>query len=90
MRREFTTRSAAQSFADEVHDRMIENDKDYAARVESGQTTAWAIPYQELDENEKPLSSSWYVNLKDRCLKVLTTQERSSIKAYRGRTDSPS
>ena len=84
MRVRFSTQREAQTFALAIHNRMIADDRAYASSVNAGHTKAWAIPYQDLDESGKPLSSDWFVNLKDRVLKVTTSADRSRLEAYRG------
>lgn len=79
MRLQFATRSAAQAFADKVHAQMIATNRDYEVSALLGQTTAWAKPYQ--DEGDLV---NWYVNLKDRAEKTLTTVERAALKPFLG------
>lgn len=74
VRLEFATRLLAQAFADDVHSRMVANDSAYARSVASGQTLRWAIPYQD--------GLLWYVNLKQRADKILTTVERTALKTF--------
>ena len=62
-RLEFATQQAAQTAADEIHAKMIQVDKDYERSVLAGQTTAWAIPYQD--------GAVWCVNVKQRGAKGL-------------------
>lgn len=77
-RLEFATQSEAQACADSIHQRMAANFTAYARSVAAGQTLRWAIPYQDVDESGRPIGSNWYVNVKDRCDSVLTTQETSA------------
>jgi hypothetical protein len=80
MRLEFTTQSSAQSFADRLHSWMISNYPWYSESVSKGQTTAFAIPYQDRDIDGNILSASWYVNLKERALGGLSQEEKQGIK----------
>lgn len=64
-----------------MHKRLIASDKYYKERVRLGQTTAFAKPYQDIDENGKPISSNWYVNCKDRYQAVMTAAELSQLKS---------
>lgn len=82
MRSDFSTRSEAQAFADAIHQRMISQDTAYAASVTAKQTTGWAVPYQDRDDDGKPIGTKWYVNLKDRCDQVLQPSERTALKPY--------
>ena len=82
MRRDFQTQVAAQAFADAIHSRMIAADATYADSVSKGHTKAWAIPYQDLDENEKP-TGPWWVNLKPRVNAVIRTEERAALKPFK-------
>lgn len=83
MRLMFATRTEAQTFADRVHAWMIANNADYARSVSAGQTTAWARPYQDLDENRVPLNTNWYINLKERSVNACTAPERAAFLPYR-------
>ena len=84
MRLEFPTQLAAQAVADRIHASMIARHPSYAANVAAGQTTAWAKPYQDLDEVGQPLNTLWYVNLKTRAMGTLTVDEQARLKPYRG------
>lgn len=75
MRLSYLTQGLAQAAADSIHARMIASDPAYAASVSSGQTTAWATPYLDVD--------LWYVNCKARVSAVLTIQEQSDMKPYK-------
>lgn len=75
----FSTRALAQAFADSVHSRMVAQNHSYRESVEAGQTLRWAIPYQDVDDNGTPISSEWFVNIKDRCEVVITRAERSAV-----------
>jgi hypothetical protein len=83
MRLEFATRGAAQLKADEIHAWMIANRTAYAKSVNAGKTTAWAIPYQDLDVNDNPINTLWYVNAKERCRSALSSAEQLTLKPYR-------
>lgn len=80
MRLEFALKADAQAFAAKVHAQMIATNPDYAKSVTAGQTTAWAIPYQDRDAEGKVIGTLWYVNVKYRCLGAMTAQERGAIK----------
>jgi len=78
----FHTFEEAQAFADDIQNRLIAADAQYAESVANGQTTVWAIPYQDFifvgPENKPVLvSPKWYVNLKmQRTGSILTGEER--------------
>jgi len=76
MRLEFPKQSDAQALADRIHSWMLANDRNYAASVAAGHTTAWCIPYQVVDEAGKVINPAWCVNVKERCLGALTGTER--------------
>lgn len=82
MRRDFATQAAAQAFADAIHSRMIAADAAYADSVAKGHTTAWAIPYQDVDDSGNPVSATWWVNTKERVDKVLQASERTQLKPF--------
>ena len=69
----FSSQALAQSFADDVHANMITQNSEYAKSAASGQTLRWAFPYLE--------SGAWYVNIKARCVRVLTGAERRLVLA---------
>jgi hypothetical protein len=73
-RLEFPTFVAAQNAADRIHAKMIQVDADYAASVQAGHTTAWAIPYQ--DET----TGQWCVNVKDRGRKATEPGDQAKLK----------
>ena len=73
-RLEFATQQEAQLCADEIHAKLIQTDKDYERSVLSGNTTAWAIPYQ--DET----TLVWCVNVKDRGRKAVKGADISKLK----------
>lgn len=81
MRLEFTTRAAAQAFSDAIHARMIARHSAYARSAQAGHTSAWAMPYRDLDANRNPVGN-WWVNLKERVAPVLMPAERSALKPY--------
>lgn len=65
--------AAAAAFATRTHNRMINQNGDYADAVRKGQITAWAIPYQVTS------SPAWFVNVKSRCLDTLSQAERDAL-----------
>ena len=73
-RLEFPTQQAAQIAADEIHAKMIQTDKDYERSVLAGNTTAWAIPYQD--------GAVWCVNVKDRGRKGVKAADVSKLKPF--------
>ena len=80
---EFATRIEAQAFADKMHANMIAVDPDYAKSVAKGHTTAWAIPYQDVDKDGNPISKSlWYVNVKDRGRKAAEPADLIRLKPF--------
>lgn len=85
MRMEFPNRAAAQAFCDAVHQKMIAANPEYAGAVSRGETTAYAKPYQDLDENDNPISTSWFVNAKPRYQGVMTAGERAQLKPFRAK-----
>jgi hypothetical protein len=44
MKLTFTTQAQAQAVADRIHQFLIVKDPEYAASVQTGQTTAWDVP----------------------------------------------
>jgi len=80
MKLEFATEKSAQALCDRMHDWMLANDINYAASVASGQTTAWAKPFQVKDEKGKVLNPAWCVTVKPKCMGALTAQEKSQVK----------
>lgn len=76
MRLSFDTQAEAQKKADEIHAWMLANSTEYAASVAAGQTKAWAVPYQDRDENDIPVGK-WHVSVKPRCAGSLTKEEIS-------------
>ena len=81
-RLEFATRIEAQAFADKMHANMIAVDPDYARSVKAGQTTAWAIPYQDRDAAGKVIGTLWYVNVKDRGRKAAEPADLVKLKPF--------
>ena len=75
----FATRVMASVFAAAVHSRMIALDEVYAGAVSRGHIARWAFPYQDLDEFDQPIGTDWFVNVKERVSKALTTGERVAI-----------
>lgn len=73
------TQAEAQELADRCHAYLIANDPAYAASVEAGQTTAWAVPQEvfALDADGKPTGPSlgWQVTIEPRVFGVLTAEE---------------
>lgn len=63
----YATRAEAQAEAARLHQWMLANDAVYAASVKAGQTKAWAIPRQDVDENGKVIDVRWWITKKDRC-----------------------
>jgi hypothetical protein len=82
MRLEFPTKLDAQTKADAIHTDMIAADGAYASSASGGQTTAWAKPYQDLDERGVPINSLWYINCKERIRVVLSAEEQERLKPY--------
>lgn len=80
MRLEFALKANAQIFANKVHAQMIATNPAYAKSVAFGQTTAWAKPYQDRDSKGGVIGTSWYVNVKDRCLYVLSATDLAALK----------
>lgn len=79
-RLEFATQQEAQDCADSLHQRMVGQDSAYGTSAGSGKTTAWAIPYQDRDRDDNIIPTSpWYVNVKNRCDRVMTQQERTAV-----------
>lgn len=77
-RLQFATQAEAQSCADSIHSRMIASVPSYAASVAAGQTTAWAVPYQDRDSEGNVIGTEWYVSAKQRCWPVLTAEEQGA------------
>lgn len=71
-RLEFATKAEAQIAADEIHAKLIQTDKDYERSVLAGNTTAWAIPYQD--------GAVWCVNVKDRGRKGVKGADVANLK----------
>jgi hypothetical protein len=78
-RRLFATQTPANTFAAAIHTRMIAADRTYQTAVARGHIARWAFSYQNLDIAGQPIGTDWFVNVKPRCLSVLTPAERSSI-----------
>jgi hypothetical protein len=76
----FVSEQAAQAKALQIHEWMIANSDAYAESVAAGKTTAWAVPYQQKDEDGNVIDPAWCVNVKDRCLGALTDSERAAVK----------
>ena len=71
-RLEFPTQQEAQDCADAIHAKMQAVDPAYAKSVAAGQTTAWAIPYQD--------GAVWCVNVKQRGAKGLQPGDVPKLK----------
>lgn len=79
MRLTYITQAEAQAVADRIHDDLIETDALYAKSVELGHTKRWAVPYQDMDKDGKPLNGLWHVTIDERCRGVLTEAERTAV-----------
>lgn len=65
-----------QDWCDQAHDWLMANDAEYAASVKTGQTTHWADPTCDVDENgefvndenddQDKLKNTWYLIVKSR------------------------
>ena len=75
-RLEFASKALAQAQADKIHAAQIARDPEYARSVAAGQTTAWAIPYQD------EVSGAWCVNVKDRGRPALNGSDRAALKPF--------
>jgi hypothetical protein len=81
MRLDFPTKDEAQAMADKIHEWMIANDAAYAQSVKDGHTKAWAIPYQDKDEDNKIISPAWFVNVKERSVNSLSAAEEATARS---------
>ena len=79
MKIEFSAKADAQALCDRLHDWMLANDRNYAASVASGHSTAWAVPYQVKDEAGVVLNPAWCVTIKPRCMDALTAHEKAQV-----------
>jgi hypothetical protein len=81
VRLDFQTKDEAQAMADKIHQWMIANDAAYAQSVKDGHTTAWAIPYQDKDKDNKVINPDWFVNVKERSVKSLSAAEEATARS---------
>ena len=75
-RLELGSQVAAQAKSSEIHASMIATVASYAQSVSRGQTTAWAIPYQDSG------SGKWCVNVKDRGRNSLNAPDKALLKPF--------
>jgi hypothetical protein len=80
MRLTYQTRDEARTKADEVHQHMISTNPEYAKSVTEGRTLAFAIPYQDLDKDGKPIDTLWHINFKERHMPSLDQEELAELK----------
>lgn len=73
MRLAYTTQSQAQAIADRIYADML------AAGALEPNTTSWATPTRDLDENGQPLSPLWFVAVDERCRPFLDASEIAQI-----------
>lgn len=83
MRLRYPDQLMAATKASEINAWMTANNTAYAKSVAAGQTTAWAIPYQDLDANGVPLYPYWFVNCKVRVSGALSPAETSALYPYK-------
>ena len=70
----FNTRAEAQAVANRIY-------ADMAGKLEP-RTVRWAIPYQILDKDGRPLDSKWHVTVDERVRGVLKTTEKAQVKEW--------
>jgi len=87
----YGSQGAAQNAADRIHADMINPaseayNADYAKSAalyisSSGKagTARWAIPYQDLDANGKPVDTKWRVTVDTRAKNALTPAEKAEV-----------
>lgn len=71
MRLTFATQKEAQDRADKFY-------ADMQGHLEPG-TVRWAIPYQDLDKDGKPIGTDWYVTVDQRVLGVMVGTEKTKL-----------
>lgn len=78
------SQALAQAFCDDIHQRLIDRNGGYRLKVQRGQTTAYATPYQEYDQSGDPdnpalVDARWFVNIREIGYSVLTPGERALL-----------